>query len=89
MTGDEASARENLREAARLDEEDAEDRYQLRVQRNNSEQRRVGSKERDSVSEVKSHEEDVPQVGRVRSYTWYFMGVGWNFHVWHACTVSP
>lgn len=32
-TGDEAGAREDLLEAALLDEEDAEDRYQLRMQR--------------------------------------------------------
>lgn len=65
--GDETGAREDLRKAARLDEEDAEDRYQLRVQRNNSEQQHVGNKERDSAREVKIHEEDAPQVGRLRS----------------------
>lgn len=32
-TGDEAGAREDLLEAVLLDEEDAEDRYQLRMQR--------------------------------------------------------
>ncbi|CAN0554205.1 unnamed protein product, partial [Ectocarpus sp. 8 AP-2014] len=31
VTGDEAGAREDLLEAALLDEEDAEDRYQLRM----------------------------------------------------------
>lgn len=33
VTGDEAGAREDLLEAALLDEEDAEDRYQLRMRR--------------------------------------------------------
>lgn len=87
VNGDEAGAREDLREAAFLDEEDAENRYQLRVQRNSSEQRRVDKQQRDSV-EANDNKEVVPQVGRVRHYsdTRYFTEVGWCIRVWRAYT---
>lgn len=40
-TGDEAGAREDLLEAALLDEEDAEDRYQLRMRRENEARKKL------------------------------------------------
>lgn len=42
-TGDKAGAREDLLEAALLDEEDAEDRYQLRMQREREKRRNAAN----------------------------------------------
>ena len=56
-TGDEAGAREDLLEAALLDEEDAEDRYQLRMQR-----QAEASKTLEKCSNYQDSEEGARQV---------------------------
>lgn len=54
-TGDEAGAREDLLEAALLDEEDAEDRYQLRMQRI-SEKRRKNDEQQRTLQDSQASE---------------------------------
>lgn len=64
VTGDEAGAREDLLEAALLDEEDAEDRYQLRMQRMDEKRRKDAEEEQQHVSRSLQESEgaDTPQV---------------------------
>lgn len=61
-TGDEAGAREELLEAALLDEEDAEDRYQLRMQRISEKRRRNDEQQRMLREPRESEEAGTPQV---------------------------
>lgn len=61
-TGDEAGAREELLEAALLDEEDAEDRYQLRMQRISEKRKRDDEQQRKLQESQISGEAGAPQV---------------------------
>lgn len=63
-TGDEKGAREDLLEAAMLDEEDAEDRYLLRMQRISEKRRRNNEQQRMLRESRESEEPGAQQVRR-------------------------